>query len=376
MDAEIKIQDGKSDMIKVFKTKYRLMKIINKGYFCQFRQNLDRGSASFILPKYDEKRSTSFMNKLYAMATKLWPGVRARLVVYKINVPKEAQMSQKKSLFNKFSTIFIIFFTLPIIISCGESKEMIRQRQENELREKQRQEALQKRRAEIDAVINDLKTQYQDPFDLSDEKNCELFARAYNNPEENPKIRNSTDTSENEFQYQKDKIQYSQLRNKKYAIMSFNIFGNELQKYDFQKKSFSLQFKSYTIMAPEGNVIYTKKRPPVVKLLVKGVPDIDIKIEPDLAENFKSGITNTATGFGAMYGLESQYKDRAILYVIFKINGKILDDDIQHISVDIADYVCFWYIDAGSSISQGGRYGNSQCSDIIECSSDIKIFRK
>lgn len=55
MDAEIKIQDGKSDMIKVFKIKDRLMKIINKGYFCQFRQNLDRGS-------------TSFMNKLSAMA--------------------------------------------------------------------------------------------------------------------------------------------------------------------------------------------------------------------------------------------------------------------------------------------------------------------
>ncbi|HRZ28163.1 MAG TPA: hypothetical protein P5295_15260 [Spirochaetota bacterium] len=285
-------------------------------------------------------------------------------------------MTQKNSIFKKLSSTFILFITLPIILSCGESKEIIRQRQENELREKQRQETFQKKRAEIDAVINDLKTKYLDPFDLSDEKNCELFARAYNNPEENPKIANSTDTSENEFQYQKDKIQYSQLRDKKYVIMSFYIFGNELQKYDFQKNIFSLQFKSYTIMAPEGNVIYTKKRPPVVKLLVKGIPDIDIKIAPDLAENFKNGITNTATGYGAMYGLESQYKDCAILYVIFKINGKILDNDIQHISVDIADYVCFWYIDAGSSISQGGRYGNSRCSDVIECSSDIQIFRK
>jgi len=64
MDAEIKIQDGKSDTIKLLKTKYRLVKIINKGYFCQFRQNLDRRSTSFILPKYDEKRSTSFMNTL------------------------------------------------------------------------------------------------------------------------------------------------------------------------------------------------------------------------------------------------------------------------------------------------------------------------
>jgi hypothetical protein len=67
MDAEIKIQDGKSDTIKLLKTKYRLVKIINKGYFCQFRQNLDRRSTSFILPKYDEKRSTSFVIKLYAI---------------------------------------------------------------------------------------------------------------------------------------------------------------------------------------------------------------------------------------------------------------------------------------------------------------------
>ncbi len=67
MDSVIKIQDGKSDTIKLFKTKYRLVKIINKGYFCQFRQNLDRRSTSFILPKYDEKRSTSFMNKISKM---------------------------------------------------------------------------------------------------------------------------------------------------------------------------------------------------------------------------------------------------------------------------------------------------------------------
>jgi len=67
MDSVIKIQDGKSDTIKLFKTKYRLVKIIKKGYFCQFRQNLDRRSTSFILPKYGEKRSTSFMNKISKM---------------------------------------------------------------------------------------------------------------------------------------------------------------------------------------------------------------------------------------------------------------------------------------------------------------------
>ncbi len=68
MDAEIKIQDGKSDMIKVFKTKDRLVEIINEGYSRQFRQNLDRRSTSFILPKYDIKRSGSFMNKISKMS--------------------------------------------------------------------------------------------------------------------------------------------------------------------------------------------------------------------------------------------------------------------------------------------------------------------
>ena len=43
------------------------MKIIKKGYSCKFRQNLDRRSTSFILSKYDKKRSTSFMSKISKM---------------------------------------------------------------------------------------------------------------------------------------------------------------------------------------------------------------------------------------------------------------------------------------------------------------------
>jgi len=291
----------------------------------------------------------------------------------KFSVPEEAKMYHKfqKSIALSPIFLFALFISFPIIISCGESKEMIRQKEI----EKQQQEALHKKKSEINAILDELKNKYSNPIDLSDEKGCELFARAYNNPEENPKIENSTEGSENEFEYQKDKEKYKSIRSSKYAIMSFNIFGNELQKYDFQKKHFIIQFKSYTIMSPEGGVIYTKKRPPFIKLLVKGSPDIKINIEPELAENFKNGITDSASGMEAMYGLKHEYKDRAILYVIFKVNGKQIDSDIQHISVDIADYICFWYIDAGSSLS--GYYGHSRpCNDPVQCSSDIKIFRK
>jgi len=275
--------------------------------------------------------------------------------------------------------LFGLFTCFLLIFSCGESKEMIRERQEAqkafELREKQRQEKFTRFRTEMNAVFDELKDKYSNPFDLSDEKNCELFCRAYNNPEENPKIQNSTNSSLNEFEYQKDKEQYKSIRSNKYAVISYNIFGNHLQKYDFEKKNFTISFKSSTIMSPEGGVIYTQKRPPVIKLIVKGDPDIRINIEPELAEKFKGGITNTASGMEAMYGLKSQYQDRATLYIVFKINGKQIDDDIQHISVDIADYLCLWYINAGSSLS--GYYGHARpCKDPIECASEIKIFRK
>ncbi len=270
---------------------------------------------------------------------------------------------------------FLSFLFIPPILSCGENQELIRQRQEYELQKKQRQEEYQKKALEINAVLSELKNKYSDPIDLTEEQNCNLFARAYNNPEENPQIRNSTDSSANEFEYQKDKDIYQSIRSQKYAIMSFNIYGNQLNKYDFDKKNFALQFKRYTIMAPGGGVIYTKKRPPHINLIVQNDPEIKIYIEPELAEKFKNGITNTANSMSAMYGLETQYKDLARLYVVFRINGKHINGDIQHISVDIADYQCYWYIDAGKSIS-GHITASRSCIDPIECASEIKIFKK
>lgn len=183
-----------------------------------------------------------------------------------------------------------------------------------------------------------------------------MFARAFNNPEENPNILNATSSSINEFQYQKDKEIFKSIRATEYAIVSFDISTDDLGTYDFEKKQFHILFDQYRIMGPEEMTIYRGARPPVIKLKVKNNLPIIINVDPELGEKLKSENSD------------------GVLYVVLKIKGKDLDNKFQHISVDISDYICLWEIK-----TCGDTTGVTTMKDFAAnygCTSDFKIFRK
>lgn len=265
----------------------------------------------------------------------------------------------------KVFNITVLILLAGTIISCGESKEMIRKRQVEKYISAAREKA-QKNQEVFDKALTEMTSKYKNILDLRDDNISDFLVKAYNNPEENPDISNSTETSQNEFQYLKDKDNYKTWRSKKYAMIGLYVYGNNLPKYNFEKKQFTITYDRINLMSPENNVIYPGKRPPVVDLILKNKKEVKLSIEPEEAEKFKSGIT--VTGGGGYYSAPAEKKDTAIIYLIFQINGKVTDGNRQHISADIVDYICVWFVDVGSKLSL--------CKDKIECASEIIVFKK
>jgi hypothetical protein len=259
----------------------------------------------------------------------------------------------------------LITLSTGILLSCAESKEMVIKKKMDEYKTAVQNKTRNNQNI-FDQALKEMTTRYEDILDLRDDKKSELLVRAYNNPEENPDISNSTIKSENEFQNIKDKEIYKTYRSKQYAMIGLYLYGNKIPKYDFEKKKFIIPYNRINIMAPESIALYSGKRPPVVDIILKTNKDVILKMEPEEAEKFKSGIT--VTGGGGYYAPPAEQKDTAIIYFVFKINGQIREGEKQHISTDIIDYICVWFVD-GATKPLG-------CNNKIECATEVKVFKK
>lgn len=270
---------------------------------------------------------------------------------------------------NIFNNIKIFIILLLIIIIPLHSYSLSK-------KNKKQIQIEEQNKLQFNNAYNELINKYDNIINLTDSNNALLFARAYNNPEENPNIKNSTAPSENEFEYQKDKDIFIKVRSYKYAIIHFELESYDLKPYDFNNKCFTVSFNNYEISSPEGNVIYTKKRPPYIEMTIKNNTKMLLNIEPELAEQLKKGMTNTNEGFARQYEKE-QCKDRVQVYVVYKIIGKnINENDMQHIEVEIVDYLFYWFIDAGINFEPKPFSDIEPCKDPIKCSTEIKSFIK
>jgi len=265
----------------------------------------------------------------------------------------------------KIFSISIITLLTGTLISCADSPAMVRKKQMDEYKAAVQNKA-RNNQSIYDQSLKEMTSRYENILDLSEDENSELLVRAYNNPEENSDISNSTVKSENEFQNIKDKEIYKTYRSKQYAMIGLYLYGNKIPEYDFEKKHFIIPYNRINIMAPESNTLYSGKRPPVVDIVLNTNKDVILKMEPEEAEKFKSGIT--VTGGGGYYAPPEKQKDSAVIYFVFKINGQVREGEKQHISVDIVDYICVWFVDGATK-----PFG---CNNKIECATEVKVFKK
>ena len=267
------------------------------------------------------------------------------------------------------SFVFCVCLVAGLSIACGSSQSLTKEEkkaaEERKKATEERKKAAAKHKEIYNSVVQEMISKYPDIFDLEG-PGKELFVMAYNNPEENPNIANSTEKSQNEFQYMKFKeTYYKPYRSKKYAVIETRIDADKLQ-YDFNKNQFRITLDRTSL----------KSELVVADFVFKNGKNVIFSINPDDAAKLKSGITYYYDELGIL-GKE----DIVTIYIVVKINGKITEKvqqyigrwvTLQHISADIIDYSIFWFVDAG--ISEG--HYSPPCGDRFECATDIKVFRK
>lgn len=254
-----------------------------------------------------------------------------------------------KNLFNKNGLVRVSLFiilNLLNLIACSENKHMIQER----LIQKQKDETTlqyNKILATFNESINELKSKYKNSineeilvaehdfgfrhlFRVRESDNYSSlynFICAYNNGEENPKIYNKTDTSYNEFDYQKDKIIFEDIRSKKYIIIRYLISSGDCI-YDFSRNQFLINLHPISMK----NTTYGYGDKYDVNLIIKSNNGIVLKMSPEVAEKFKNSLDTT---------------DVVYLYTVFKVNGKKMTSDKvglrQDIKIELVDYKLYQF---------------------------------